>query len=97
MPESELPLMLPETDNFRPSGSPESPLAAVSDWVSFTDPSTGPFLLPCLHPSLDDLTVALFFLPDSPAVLRLLKCSFTRKAYAASACRLKGTIVHLTN
>ena len=41
MPETELPLTLPETDNFKPSGSPESPLANVSDWVSFTDPQTG--------------------------------------------------------
>ena len=42
MPESELPLVLPETDNFKPSGSPESPLANVTEWVSFTDPETGP-------------------------------------------------------
>ena len=41
MPETELPLTLPETDNFKPSGSPESPLANISDWVSFTDPQTG--------------------------------------------------------
>jgi len=41
VPETELPLTLPETDNFKPSGSPESPLANVSDWVSFTDPKTG--------------------------------------------------------
>lgn len=41
MPESSLPLTLPETDNFKPSGSPESPLANVSDWVTFTDHDTG--------------------------------------------------------
>ena len=41
MPESALPLTLPETDNFKPSGSPESPLANVSDWVTFRDPDTG--------------------------------------------------------
>ena len=50
MPESELPLVLPETDNFRPSGSPESPLASVSDWVSFTDPQTGNRHLPYCMP-----------------------------------------------
>ncbi len=52
VPESELPLVLPETDNFKPSGSPESPLANISDWVSFTDPETGHYQLPHLHPSL---------------------------------------------
>ena len=41
VPESALPLTLPETDNFKPSGSPESPLANVSDWVTFTDHDTG--------------------------------------------------------
>lgn len=44
VPESELPLTLPETDNFKPSGSPESPLANISDWVTFTDPQTGALL-----------------------------------------------------
>lgn len=51
VPESELPLVLPETDKFKPSGSPESPLANISDWVSFTDPETGHYQLPHLHPS----------------------------------------------
>ena len=39
--EDDLPLTLPETDNFKPSGSPESPLANISDWVEFTDSATG--------------------------------------------------------
>lgn len=41
VPEDQLPLTLPETDNFKPSGSPESPLAAIDSWVNTTDPSTG--------------------------------------------------------
>jgi leucyl-tRNA synthetase len=41
LPESALPLVLPDTDNFRPSGSPESPLAAIEGWVATTDPGTG--------------------------------------------------------
>lgn len=41
IPEEELPLLLPETDNFRPSGTPESPLSVISDWVSTTHPTTG--------------------------------------------------------
>jgi len=41
IPESELPLVLPETDNFKPSGSGEGPLANVEDWVKTVDPRTG--------------------------------------------------------
>ncbi len=39
--EEDLPLTLPETDNFRPSGTPESPLANITEWVHFVDPKTG--------------------------------------------------------
>ena len=39
--EQDLPLTLPETENFRPSGTPESPLANISDWVNFSDPASG--------------------------------------------------------
>ncbi|WP_107951315.1 leucine--tRNA ligase [Lysinibacillus parviboronicapiens] len=41
VPESELPLMLPKTDNIRPSGTGESPLANITDWVNVVDPETG--------------------------------------------------------
>jgi hypothetical protein len=41
VPEDQLPLTLPETDNFKPSGTPESPLAVIDSWVNTTDPETG--------------------------------------------------------
>jgi len=44
LPEEMLPVRLPETSDFRPKGtgeSPQSPLAALSDWVNTTDPATG--------------------------------------------------------
>lgn len=41
VPEAELPLMLPKTDNIRPSGTGESPLANITDWVNVVDPETG--------------------------------------------------------
>ncbi|EFI69677.1 leucine--tRNA ligase [Lysinibacillus sp. HST-98] len=41
VPESELPLMLPKTDNIRPSGTGESPLANIDEWVNIVDPETG--------------------------------------------------------
>ena len=41
VPESELPLVLPKTDKIRPSGTGESPLAAIEEWLYVTDPVTG--------------------------------------------------------
>jgi len=39
--EEQLPLKLPETNNFKPSGTGESPLANLTAWVNTTDPATG--------------------------------------------------------
>lgn len=39
--ESELPLMLPELDEIKPSGTGESPLANATEWLEVTDPKTG--------------------------------------------------------
>lgn len=41
LPESELPLRLPEVEKFEPSGTGESPLANVTDWVNTTCPHCG--------------------------------------------------------
>ncbi|WP_417899261.1 leucine--tRNA ligase [Bacillus haimaensis] len=41
VPESELPLVLPKTKEIRPSGTGESPLAAIEDWVNVVDTETG--------------------------------------------------------
>jgi leucyl-tRNA synthetase len=41
VPESELPLVLPKTTEIKPSGTGESPLANISDWVNVEDPETG--------------------------------------------------------
>ncbi|MER2003995.1 MAG: leucine--tRNA ligase [Enterococcus casseliflavus] len=41
LPEDQLPLRLPKTDNIKPSGTGESPLANVTDWINVTDPETG--------------------------------------------------------
>ncbi|HSE60272.1 MAG TPA: leucine--tRNA ligase, partial [Nitrospiraceae bacterium] len=41
LPEEQLPLTLPETTNFTPSGSGESPLANLEDWLVTVDPTTG--------------------------------------------------------
>ncbi|HHY72619.1 MAG TPA: leucine--tRNA ligase [Bacillus bacterium] len=39
--EEELPLILPKTDNIKPSGTGESPLAIIEDWVNVVDHETG--------------------------------------------------------
>ncbi len=41
VPVEELPLMLPKTDNIRPSGTGESPLANIEEWVNVVHPETG--------------------------------------------------------
>lgn len=40
LPEEQLPLVLPETNNFKPSGTGESPLANLDTWLTTTDPVT---------------------------------------------------------
>ena len=41
LPESELPVTLPEVDDFQPTKSGEPPLARAKDWIKTTDPETG--------------------------------------------------------
>ncbi|WP_274307787.1 leucine--tRNA ligase [Solibacillus daqui] len=41
IPEEQLPLELPKTTNIRPSGTGESPLANIEEWVNVVDPVTG--------------------------------------------------------
>ena len=41
LPDSELPLRLPEVESYQPAPTGESPLAKATDWVQTTDPETG--------------------------------------------------------
>ena len=41
VPEDQLPLRLPEVDNYQPTGTGESPLAAIDEWVNTTCPCCG--------------------------------------------------------
>ena len=41
VPEEELPVILPKTENIHPSGTGESPLANIEEWVNVVDPETG--------------------------------------------------------
>ncbi|XDD50601.1 leucine--tRNA ligase [Leptospira sp. WS92.C1] len=39
--ESELPLLLPDLEEFKPSGTGESPLALAKEWLKYKDPVSG--------------------------------------------------------
>ena len=41
VPEDQLPLLLPDVDSYEPTGTGESPLAGIEDWVNTTCPSCG--------------------------------------------------------
>ena len=41
VPEPQLPVRLPEVERYQPSGTGESPLASVAEWVETADPRTG--------------------------------------------------------
>ena len=41
VPENELPLTLPDVESYEPTGTGESPLAAITDWVNTTCPTCG--------------------------------------------------------
>lgn len=41
VPEDQLPLVLPEMEEIKPSGAGESPLANATEWLEVTDPKTG--------------------------------------------------------
>ncbi len=41
LPENQLPVRLPELEEYKPSGTGESPLANATEWLATTDPATG--------------------------------------------------------
>ncbi|MFG6148214.1 leucine--tRNA ligase [Halobacillus sp. B23F22_1] len=41
VPEEKLPIRLPKTSEIKPSGTGESPLANIDEWVNVVDPETG--------------------------------------------------------
>jgi len=41
VPENDLPVLLPDLEDFKPSGQFEPPLARVRDWIETVDPETG--------------------------------------------------------
>jgi leucyl-tRNA synthetase len=37
LPESELPLLQPELEDFKPTGTPEGPLSKATDWIAYSE------------------------------------------------------------
>lgn len=58
VPEEKLPVLLPETDDWKPTGSGQSPLAALEDWVHTTCPN-------CKGPAKRETDVSDTFLDSS--------------------------------
>ena len=63
VPESDLPILLPETDDYQPDGTDRSPLARCEDWVRTTCPQ-------CNQPALRDTEVSDNFLDSAWYQLR---------------------------
>ncbi len=41
LPEEELPVMLPDVESYKPSGTGESPLSTIESWVNYVDKKSG--------------------------------------------------------
>ena len=41
VPLKDLPILLPEMDEYKPTADGQPPLARATDWVNTTDPETG--------------------------------------------------------
>jgi leucyl-tRNA synthetase len=76
VPDEQLPVLLPMTDNFRPTGSGQSPLASIPEFVSTTCPLCG-------GPARRETDVSDNFLDSAWYFLRYLSTEFKDRAWDA--------------
>lgn len=74
VPEDQLPVRLPLTDNFRPTGTGESPLASLPDFVATTCPVCG-------GPARRETDVSDNFLDSAWYFLRYISTEFDDRAW----------------
>jgi leucyl-tRNA synthetase len=80
IPETDLPLVLPDTRDFAPSGTPDPPLAKQTEWMKAVDPISG---APAIREA-DDAPVGRYVSHH---------CSLTRIACCATDVRSRAVIV----
>ena len=76
VPESDLPVVLPEVEDFRPTGTGVSPLAAVESWLAVPCPTCG-------APSRRETDVSATFVDSSWYFLRYPSTEFNDRAWDA--------------
>ncbi|CAI6001125.1 unnamed protein product [Closterium sp. NIES-65] len=97
VPESQLPVVLPEMDDFNPTGTGEPPLAKATDWVNTTDPASG---LPARRETntMPQWAVDLYVGGAEHSVLHLLYARFWHKVlYDIGAVSTKEPFQCLVN